>query len=186
MHQKDDQVRSVGGLKRGLLKHEMTFQRWSVHAEQVTSPPFVRFASLGCSTRQQLPKIEIMLSVISWWRWLSAVTVVGWLLCSSVVTGNSFHKVHHVTARVELGKEQKRHIQTHRQFCFVLETVFTKFISQSDKLGKEKTKTKKKGKKHLLAAEIQYLYWYYQFVFVFVLSICICICIINLYLYLSL
>ena len=98
--------------------------------------------------------------------------------CSSVVTGNSFHKVHHVTARVELGKEQKRHIQTHRQFCFVLETVFTKFISQSDKLGKEKTKTKKKRQKTLACCGDP--------VFVLVLSICICICIINLYLYLSL
>ena len=86
----------------------------------------------------------------------------------------------------ELGKETKKTNTNTQTIFFVLETVSTKSISQSDKLGKEKTKTKKKGKKHLLAAEIQYLYWYYQFVFVFVLSICICICIINLYLYLSL
>ena len=89
--------------------------------------------------------------------------------CSSVVTGNSFHKVHHVTARVRrTWKGKKRQIQTHRQF-FCVGSSFHKVHLTVRQIWKGKDKNKE-GKKHLLAAEIQYLYLYlyYQFVFVFV------------------
>ena len=84
----------------------------------------------------------------------------------------------------ELGKEQKRQIQTHRQF-FCVGNSFHKVhltVRQTWK-GKDKNKEKKAKNTCLLRRSSicigiinLYLYLYYQFVFVFVLSICICIC----------
>ena len=71
-----------------------------------------------------------------------------WLVGCSVVTGNSFHKVHHVTARVRRTWKgtKKRQIQTHRQF-FLRWKQFPQSSSHSQtNLERKRQKQKKRQK----------------------------------------
>ena len=97
--------------------------------------------------------------------------------CSSVVTGNSFHKVHHVTARVRRTRKGTKKTNTNTQTFFLCWKQFSQSSSHSQtNLERKRQKQRKKAKNTCLLRRSSicigiinlYLYLYYQFVFVFV------------------